>query len=333
MKRIFVAVGLMFLFSLFFSSVSALGETKKLTLDQTESPVGEIEEIGTPEVNEPSEDKAPSSLIEQEDKELGWQKPLKELTLSANYYLWSDYIFRGVNMSEYPGEGREKPVNQMDVTGEYKFTKVFGVGGKFFASWAVADNALWGNDRNIQELRYTPYLIADIEQIASRVMVGFNFFNYPNAPAGRKHDMEWYFQVCHNDAWMWKALWPDNTKGVLNPFLFVAQNIDEAEGGMAGLLGVYHPFEVPGIKYLTWNPQLSLAADHRLVGKLVADNPTTKMLFINYGMTLSYNIARALQLPPAVGDITISGNLYYSQAFADYIHDVLYGGLQVGWAW
>lgn len=327
--------GLVVLLSFLLLPAFTVGATQKLTLDQAVVAAGGTSDqnVGSPEACEGSKDKAPCASLEQEDKELGWEKPLKELTLSANYYFWSDYIFRGVNMTEYAGEGREKPSNQMDVGGEYKFTKVFGLGGKFFASWAVADNAMWGNDRNIQELRYSPYVFADIEQIYSRVMIGVNFFNYPNAPSGKNDDMEWYVQVCHNDAWMWKALWPDNKKGVLNPFLFVAQNVDEAEGGMAALLGISHPFDVPYIKYLTWTPQLSIAADHRLIGKLVADKPTTKMLFINYGMTLTYNIARALKLPPAVGDITVSGNLYYSEAFAEYLHDELYGGLQVGWAW
>ena len=164
-------------------------------------------------------------------------------------------------------------------------------------------------------------------------MLGMNFFNYPNAPSGRNDDMEWYLQVCHNDAWMWKALWPDNEKGVLNPFIFFAQNVDEAARGTALLIGFNHPFEVPGVKYLTINPQFSMAMDNRLVCKLVGAEPTTKMLFLNYGMTVSYSLARALKLPPSVGDITVSGNLYYSQALAVYIDDVLYGGMQIGWTW
>jgi len=132
---------------------------------------------------------------------------------------------------------------------------------------------------------------------------------------------------------LWKGLFPDNKQGVLNPFLFFSQNIDEAEGGCAWLLGGKHDFAIPCVTGLTLTPQMALATDHRLVGKLVADEPTTKLLFLQYGLTVGYNLSQALKLPPDVGNFTISGSLYFSDAFADYIHDEFYGGMQVGWSW
>ena len=35
------------------------------------------------------------------------------LRISLGYYLYSDYVWRGKNLSEYAGEGREKPNHQM----------------------------------------------------------------------------------------------------------------------------------------------------------------------------------------------------------------------------
>ncbi len=267
--------------------------------------------------------------------EVEWHKPapFENLKLNIDYAIMSDYIFRGVNMSEYPGEGREDLVHQLTVGLEHPIGEWWGVGGRFFFSWFAGADELYHSGRNIQEIRYTFYFYGDIKQIYSRVMVGMNFFNYPNFPRGKRHDYEWWIQISHNDAWMWKWLWPDNDKGVLNPFLFAAQNMDEAGGGIAGLIGFKHDFAIPGVDALTLTPQLLISADHRLVSDIVTSKPSTKMLFINYGLIATYDISKACELPASVGKITLSGQLNFSQALADYINDEFYGGVHIGWSW
>ncbi len=278
-----------------------------------------------------SPDEAPCCDVPEAE----WTKPVscEHLQLRVNYTIASDYVFRGVNFSEYAGEGREDLVHQLTIGMEQQIGQWWGVGAKFFFSWFAGADKLYHSGRNIQEIRYTPYVYGDIKQINSRVLIGMDFFNYPTYRKGHRHDYEWWVQVCHNDAWMWKWLWPDNNKGVLNPFIFVAQNLNEAGGGIAGLLGIKHNFSVPGVEALTLVPQFSVAADNRFVSRLLTSKRTTNMLYMNWGFSAVYDISKALKLKPAFGRITLSGSIYYSQALADYIHDELYGGMNIGWSW
>ncbi len=61
----------------------------------------------------------PSDVVEpiaSQDADLSseWGKSTP-ITFSFDYTIVSDYIFRGLNFSEYPGEGREKLNHQLGV--------------------------------------------------------------------------------------------------------------------------------------------------------------------------------------------------------------------------
>ncbi len=47
------------------------------------------------------------------------------LSVTLSYWLVSDYIFRGINYSEYAGEGREKPNHQLEVKLDVDVARLF----------------------------------------------------------------------------------------------------------------------------------------------------------------------------------------------------------------
>ncbi len=75
-------------------------------------------------------------------------EPPKPFSLAVTYYLMSDYVFRGVNLSEYAREGREKLNHQMTTSIDVPL----GKDGKFgnfgfdtFFEWFAEQKSLNGN--------------------------------------------------------------------------------------------------------------------------------------------------------------------------------------------
>ena len=56
---------------------------------------------------------ATQPVTREQVEEAQEEEPGLPISLGASYYLLSDYVFRGINFSEYQGEGREKPNHQM----------------------------------------------------------------------------------------------------------------------------------------------------------------------------------------------------------------------------
>src|SRR5690606_845033 len=123
----------------------------------------------------------------------------------------------------------------------------------------------FGGGANIQEADYQFWWNYSIDQIATDVTLGFWFYTFPNSAKLFRQDgaygnnnndrtQEWNFKLAHNDAWMWKWLFPDNDEGVLNPVFFFAQDIGVAAGGVWMELGISHTFEIPGVENLTITP-------------------------------------------------------------------------------
>ena len=72
-----------------------------------------------------------------------------------DYTLISDYVFRGVNLSEYPGEGREKPNHQLNVNPEFDLGSYGAFGAVFWFEWFAGQEQLTpGYGHEIQEIDY-----------------------------------------------------------------------------------------------------------------------------------------------------------------------------------
>lgn len=269
------------------------------------------------------------------------ESPDSPFGLGVTYSLYSDYVWRGINLSEYAGEGREKPNHQLDVALDVDLGMLFGqdpgtygtftAGGWFewFAAQKKLDPEKGG--QNLQEIDYYLGWAYDVEAIATTVSIGYIFYTFPNATD--INTQEWSLGLEHNDAWMWKGLWPDNEDGVLNPSFTLYHDV-AASGGNAVWMefGLSHEFELA--PNLTATPSWTLGVDHNMYHYIGGDphGETTRLANMLWGLDLSYDMSEILRCP-----VTVSGFMYFSDALgsaedSDFIQDEFFGGISVGWS-
>lgn len=267
-------------------------------------------------------------------------------SLSVTYSLYSDYVWRGINLSEYGGEGREKPNHQLDVALDVDLGLLFGqdagtcgtftAGGWFewFAAQKKLDPEKGG--QNLQEVDYYLSWGYDIEAIATTVSLGYIFYTFPNAKL--INTQEWSFGIEHNDAWMWKGLWPDNEDGILNPSFTLYHDVG-ASGGSAVWMefGLSHEFELA--PNLTATPSWTLGIDRNLYRDIGGDprSSTTRLANMLWGLDVTYDMTELLHIPDGRGSVALSGFLYFSDALGNaedsgFIQDEFFGGMSIGWS-
>ncbi len=265
------------------------------------------------------------------------------LSLNLTYYLYSDYVFRGINFSEYRSEGREKPNHQLTTNFGLDVAQLFGgqrgtfgtFGFGTFFEWYAAQEVLNpdGGAQNIQEIDFTLSWAYDLAPLATRMTLGYAFYTFPHIK--RIDSQEWTIKLEHNDAWMWTWLWPDNEAGVLNPSVLFVQDVDYV-GGCWAEFGISHPFEVaPG---LSLTPSALLAIDHRYLGPLTGRSVpgTTGLAYVQYGLTASYDLSRLGRIPMDPGHWTLAGFLYLNDALGNAadsgaVGTELFGGMSLAW--
>ena len=264
-------------------------------------------------------------------------------SFGLEYSIHTDYIFRGINFSEFPGEGRELPNHQLSVDvgvdlgllldGESGSLGTLGFNTwlEWFGGQKNIDPI--GGGQNLQETDYTITWSTDIESIGSTLTLGYIFYAFPNAKA--INTQEWTVTLEHNDAWMWKWLWPENEEGVLNPSIFYAMDVDAAAGGSWIEFGFSHDFSIS--EHVTLTPSLLLASDHRWLDPILATGRTgsTRLAFVQYGITLGYDLSAAWNIPEGSGAWSMSGFVYLNDAVGDpedrgLIQDEFFGGVSIG---
>lgn len=268
------------------------------------------------------------------------------LSFDVSYAIYSDYVFRGVNLSEYAGEGREKPNHQVDFSMTTDLGQLFGVDsgtcGSFtfgaWFEWFAAQKKLnpIGGGHNLQEVDYYLSWSYDIESIATGLSIGYTFYTYPNAKVINTN--EWTITLEHNDAWLWQSLWPDNEDGVLNPTLMMAQDLDIGGGDAFWFeFGLSHEFQV--CSNVTMTPSWTLGIDHNYYGNfgLDTDKNTTRFANMLWGLDITYDLAERMPLPEGWGALALSGFVYFSDALGNaedngIIQDEFFGGMSIGWS-
>ncbi len=272
------------------------------------------------------------------------EEPALPIGFGLSYALYTDYIFRGVNFSEYDGEGREKLNHQLDVYIEYDTGDFGTIGFETWFEWFAGQKKI-DPDRggqNLQEVDYVIYWGYPIDQIATDLTLGYIFYQFPNLAHSLRQDSargnnnddrthEYWFSLEHNDAWMWKGLFPDNEDGVLNPSFFFAHDV----GAIPGVwmeFGLSHGFAIPGVDNLTITPGWTLCVD--------GDYWTRgfKLAGDQWSLVAEYDLTPVLRLPAWAGNVSITGELYFFNAFGNMedshtIQDEFWGGMTVNWAW
>ncbi|UCD28793.1 MAG: hypothetical protein JSV03_17230 [Planctomycetota bacterium] len=282
------------------------------------------------------------------------EEPSLPISLSLSYAIYSDYIWRGINFSEYQGEGREKPNHQFSVDVALDLS-ILGLGDlgtigyNTWFEWYAAQKKLnpERGGQNLQEVDYTIYYHKSIDPIATDLTLSVVFIQLPNTAHTLRQDrlrgnnnddrtVDYRILLEHNDAWMWKWLFPDNKDGILNPSFFLAHDF----GAILGVwmeFGISHEFAIPGIDNLTITPGYKLMAqcDYWKHGFFLAGD--------QWSLAANYDLTQILRLPPSAGQIIIGGELYFFNAFGNFegpdfngqirSQDEFWGGLTVNWSW
>lgn len=267
----------------------------------------------------------------------------RPFTFGLNYYLMSDYVFRGVNFSEYAGEGREKLNHQVVTTLDVPLGKAgqFGTFGfDTFFEWYADQEKLPTAEggANIQEIDYTLRYSYTVEPIRTRTTVGWTDYTFPKSVGLGENDSthEWFVKFEHNDAYWWRPLGYQGDGGVLNPSFFLAKDM-HASRGVWMEFGLSHAFEV--LRNLTVTPRTTFAIDGGYLQPLFGiEDKDLRYAYTQFGLEVKYDLTELLHLPPWAGSVYIAGQLYYNLATdrlrrEQILNDELFGGMALGWTW
>ena len=267
-----------------------------------------------------------------------WEKPLP-ISFGIDYSMVSDYVFRGFNYSEYPGEGREKLNHQLGAWVEYD-TGVAGAFGFYtwFEFYGGQDNQIPGASP-LLENDYILYWRYHIEQIATTVELGWCAYAYPEYKGDATTTYEIYAKLSLDDSVLFGTDAP-----VLNPYVSYYHDIDLLASSGWLEIGISHTFalgdcgacsDCPFLRYLSITPSVALGIDHRQLGKVTGGSIGTRLATITYGLDLSFDLSSALKWPAQYGALSIGGVIYYSQSMSgkSLIRDEVWGGLKMSYSW
>ncbi len=263
----------------------------------------------------------------------GVQKPLP-ISLSVEYTLVSDYVFRGVNFSEYSGEGRERCNQQLSVGAELDLGDYGAVGVSAWFEWFSGQQATAFGDteatNDLQEVDYTVYWGMDIPNLPLSVETGWLAYTFPHVLGDGHYTNEWYISLAFDDSVLFGT-----ESSVLNPYAAWYVDVDDVDGCWVEL-GISHDFPLaalglagtPFLGDLTVTPSAVLGIDKNQF------DTGTNVHNILYGMAVSYDLGTALGIPEQYGSLTLTGTLNFSQAINDdVISDEFFGGITLGWGW
>jgi len=243
------------------------------------------------------------------------------VSVSLSYSLLSDYVFRGVNFSEYDGEGREKPNHQVAADFGFDLGDLGTLTYKAWFEWFAAQEQISGDGANIQEIDHSiewGHALTDNTDLA----IGVTWYTFPNDKA--INSFEYYISLSHDDSWLWGT-----EEAVLNPSFYLAHDVDELDGVWMQL-GLSHTFEV--FENFTVTPGWMLCIDagywedaFHIAGE-------------GWSLVAAYDLGEALQLPPEAGSLTVAGELYFCNLMGSLedkglAQDEFWGGMTVTWGW
>ena len=270
---------------------------------------------------------ATRSEVESSSSGGGSESPI---FFSLDYGIYSDYIWRFVNLSEYASEGREDLNHQLGIAvggdlGDFG-TITFGSWIEWYAGQDQLDAEEGG--QNAQEIDYTFDWTYTIEAISTDVSWGLIFYTFPNNKA--INSLEWYVALAHNDAWMWQGLFPDNEDGVLNPTFTLYHDID-AVGGVWMEFALSHEFEI--FENFTLTPGWMVAID---AGYWEEEH--FKFAGDQWSLVAAYDLFNALQVPEQYGSMSVAAEIYWNNPWGTLedngiADDTFWGGVSLSYSW
>ena len=285
------------------------------------------------------------------------------LRVKFDYTLVSDYVWRGYNLTEYRGEGRERPSHQFTLDFALDLTELagseadLGFGGlrMWFQNYSgyLAQTAGASGD-HLQQVDYTLYWEVGIEKLAE-IELGLVYRTWPRligtpvraplTPYGGDDEAttEIYLQVKFDDSELFGRDEP-----LLSPFFYYGLDIDQTDEGSWIEIGIEHEFnfrdlgvfeEATPMRHFTVTPSVILGIDHRYLdtfGRFArrVHQKADRLAFLSYGLDFSYDLSSALQMRPEHGKLKLGAFVNFSDALReDLLNDELYGGFMVGYEW
>jgi hypothetical protein len=267
------------------------------------------------------------SAVEKSD---GWEKPIP-LGFWLDYTLVSDYVWRGQNLSEYAGEGREK-VNHQATVGLSYDTGAFGTfSGAIWFEWFAGQTSLSPTSNgNLQEVDYALSWSYELSPIATTVELGWIGYQFPQASGDADFTNEWYVSLGFDDSGLF------GTEGaVLNPYIAYYMDVDDLHGSWIEW-GISHDFALadcvsenaPILKDMTLTPSFVMGIDDGQI------SGSTKVANLQYGLDVAYDLGSALGLDEQYGGVTLTGFLRFSDAVYDKVlNDEFWGGVTIAYEW
>lgn len=287
---------------------------------------------------------ADAEPVEFDDDDVGMEKPVD---IFIKYAITTDYIWRGINYTDYPKEDSGgRPSHEITAGLELNCPrKEFGkVGMSVFAqfySGMRAANA--GRSDHLGAVDYTLYWKNTIDDVTAEL--GWTLHTWPRVSGDADDTNELFVKLTYDDKDLYGA-----ESGVFNPYVFYAVDLDTVKGGGWFELGVDHAFDLDeytnGLRYLTITPSMSLGIDNRYlhafsaqtaipaVSQREAGQKATRLANIVYGLAFDYDLSDALQMDPGLGNLSLGAFVKYSDALReDILNDQFWGGLQVAYKW
>ena len=291
------------------------------------------------------EAKAPAPPVPPEAA--GWSKPIP-IGFSIDYTIVSDYVWRGINLSEYKGEGREKVNQQMGVGISYDAGRLGTFSGSFWFEWySGQDNTAFGGGKHhLQEVDYTLSWSYDIPETPLSVELGWIAYQFPFLKGDPQWTHEVYVSLSLDDGALLRLLGCNVDGPILSPYVTYYHDVDDVKAGWLEI-GVSHEFalaalgmsDVPILKDTTLTPSLVLGIDHNYYDKLgvgSTSGKSTRLGNLLYGLDVTVDLSSVFGIPETYGSLSLTGFLRFSQPFHDEsaaVQDEFYGGVTLGYEW
>ena len=269
-------------------------------------------------------------------------KPIP-LSFIISYGLASDHVWRGINWSEYPGEGREKPNHQAGAGVEFD-AGAFGVfGGTVWFDWFAGTDTMTGRSSGVPlESDYTAYWRYPIRSIGLTPEVGWSYIRFN---AFEETSQELYARIQFDDSRLWGT-----QSAFLNPYVFYAIEYHQTDWTSWLEFGIKPRWvmadvsalaEIPVIRDMWFSPSLSVGWDFGYIGDITEVSPALpqggrEQRCANgvAGLEVGYDIGHAFNMPKEYGSVIVIGFLNYSCALGNSIlSDELWGGIKVAYLW
>ena len=335
---------------LLLTLVGAVALSGPLAAQAADRSVGDMWTLA---MNEEGHASMPEKMAKAPDAPDGeWQKPVP-VSVWFSWTLVSDYVWRGLNFSDAPGEDEDWPNHQLDTGLEVGLGRYGAIGFDIWMEFYEGQHKLGDPDSgHLQEVDYIVYYTLDISELCATIPVNFTMgwiaYTFPEeyGHADSHYTNELYFVFEVDDSSLFGT-----ENAVLNPYFAWYADMDDFNGNWWEF-GLSHEFalaelgmaNIPLLRDTSVTPSWVMGVDHNFfkahdstTGLEVMEKDTRIHNFL-WGVDVTLDLSSAMSLPASWGSLSLSGFLNYSQPISqesrDYlIDDEVFGGMTLGWEW